>query len=199
MDVRVVAATHRDLHALVAEGRFRDDLYYRLNVVQLELPPLRERREDIGLLASYFLERAARRQKRGPLELTPDAMGLLEKYDYPGNVRELENAIEHAVAVSERSLLEAADLPAEIRSPRLLARVAGRGGRGPRAAAAVRRRRRRATRSRSTRSRASTCCACSSGTAATRPRRARQLGVSRTTLWRMLRRWGVSRPTPNPR
>ncbi len=124
VDVRVVAATHRDLQSLVAEGRFRADLYHRLNVVQLELPPLRERREDIGLLASYFLDRASRRQERGALEFRPEAMALLEKYDYPGNVRELENAIEHAVTLSEGPVIGPVDLPSAIRSPRLLPRTA---------------------------------------------------------------------------
>ena len=195
VDVRVVAATHRDLRALVAEGRFRADLYYRLNVVQIELPPLRERREDIGLLASYFLERAARRQRRGRLELTPEAMAHLERYDYPGNVRELENAIEHAVAVSERAVLESADLPAQIRSPRLLARAGGTDA-GPvagRVAAAPERDSlslEEVTREHVLlvleRHRGNTTSA------------SKQLGISRTTLWRMLRRWGVARPAPDP-
>src|SRR6266487_2810312 len=96
VNVRLVAATHRDLLAEVGAGRFREDLYYRLNVVQIELPPLRERREDIGLLASYFLDRIAGQHGRGKLAFAPDATILLARYDYPGNVRELENAIEHA-------------------------------------------------------------------------------------------------------
>src|SRR6185436_231872 len=111
VDLRVVAATHRNLKALVDEGRFREDLYYRLNVVQIEIPPLRDRREDIGLLASYFLARIAERMDRPGLSFTPDAMTLLEGYDYPGNVRELENAIEHAVALSEGPVIRPADLP----------------------------------------------------------------------------------------
>jgi transcriptional regulator with PAS, ATPase and Fis domain len=197
VDVRVVAATHRDLRALVAEGRFRADLYYRLNVVQIDLPPLRERREDIGLLASYFLERAARRQRRGDLVLAPEAMALLEKYDYPGNVRELENAIEHAVAVSERSRIEAADLPAEIRSPRLLTRVAGdaahagatavpaRAAAPDRDALSLEEVTREHVLRVLERHRGNTTSA------------SKQLGVSRTTLWRMLRRWGVSRTAPS--
>jgi len=122
VDVRVVAATHRDLAAEVATGRFRQDLYYRLNVVLIELPPLRQRLEDVGLLASYFLERNASREGRTGLQFTPEAEALLERYDYPGNVRELENAIEHAVAVSEGTKITAADLPATIRAQRLLPR-----------------------------------------------------------------------------
>jgi transcriptional regulator with PAS, ATPase and Fis domain len=191
VDVRVVAATNRDLRALVAEGRFRADLYFRLNVVQIELPPLRERREDIGLLASYFLERAARRQGRGALQLTPTAMAMLEKYDYPGNVRELENAIEHAVAVSERALLEGADLPAEIRSPRLLARIAGGPAEPARAArGAALPDRDSLSLEEVTREHVLRVLERHRGNTTTA---SKQLGVSRTTLWRMLRRWGVSR------
>src|SRR5215467_11827174 len=125
VDVRVVAATHRDLQALVAEGKFRGDLYYRLNVVQIEMPPLRERGGDVGLLASYFLDRAARRAGRKTLRFTPEAESHLGRYDWPGNVRELENAVEHAVAVSEGPLLSANELPASVRSPRLLSPRAG--------------------------------------------------------------------------
>jgi DNA-binding NtrC family response regulator len=198
VDVRIVAATNRDLRSLVAEGRFRADLFYRLNVVQIELPPLRERREDIGLLASFFLERAARRQGRPRLEFAPEAMALLERYDYPGNVRELENAIEHAVAVSEHTRLAPADLPAEIRSPRLLGRAAGADGRGPAVADTGRPTAEPADRDAQSleevtrehvlrvleRHRGNTTSA------------SKQLGVSRTTLWRMLKRWGIARPVP---
>jgi DNA-binding NtrC family response regulator len=130
VNVRVVAATHRDLPAEMAAGRFREDLYHRLNVVQIHLPPLRERREDIGLLASYFLDRTASRAGRTGAQFTPEAMALLERYDYPGNVRELENAIEHAVTVGEGLRIRAEDLPAAIRTPRLLR--AGTGGARPR-------------------------------------------------------------------
>ena len=198
VDVRVVAATHRDLHAQVAAGLFREDLYYRLNVVQLELPPLRERREDIGLLSSYFLDRAARRQGRGPLEFSRDAMALLEKYDYPGNVRELENAIEHAVTLSEGELLTPADLPAAIRSPRLLPRAAAStadaGGEASatveRVLAAERAARDRKSLDEVTREHVVRVLERHRGNATAA---ARQLGLSRTTMWRMLKRWGVPR------
>src|SRR6267378_3299946 len=121
VDVRVIAATHHDLMADVEAGRFRADLYYRLNVVQIELPPLRERREDIGLLSSYFLDRAVKKTGREGLRFTPDAMALIERYDYPGNVRELENAIEHAVTVAEGLSIQPVDLPAAFRAARQLA------------------------------------------------------------------------------
>ncbi|MFM7231068.1 MAG: sigma-54 interaction domain-containing protein [bacterium] len=193
VDVRVVAATHRDLQGLVADGRFRGDLYYRLNVVQLELPPLRERSEDVGLLASYFLERAAQRTGRKGLRFTPDAVALLVRYDWPGNVRELENAVEHAVAVTDGEVLGAHDLPVSVRSPRLLGPglvpdegvpvLGGRRGRAPRDPDAR-------SLDEVTREHVLRALARHDGNATAA---ARQLGVSRTTLWRMLKRWGVSR------
>jgi two-component system response regulator HydG len=195
VDVRVIAATHRDLQALVGEGRFRADLYYRLNVVQLEVPPLRERAGDVGLLASYFLERAARRTARPQLRFSTEAMALLARHEWPGNVRELENAIEHAVAVSDHDLLTANDLPVSVRSPRLL--MAPRED-GELDAAAARAGRARAPRDPDARSldevtREHVLRVLSrhgdNATAA-----AKVLGVSRTTLWRMLKRWGVRRP-----
>ena len=198
VDVRVIAATHRDLQALVADGRFRGDLYYRLNVVQLELPALRERSEDVGLLASYFLERAARRTGRKALRFAPEAVALLARHEWPGNVRELENAIEHAVAVSEHDLLGPNDLPASVRLPRLLTREAGANsdwlGEPERATRAGRTRTPRDPDSRTldevTREYVLRVLARHDGNAAAA---ARQLEVSRTTLWRMLKRWGVSR------
>jgi len=201
VDVRVVAATHRDLQSLVAEGRFRGDLYYRLNVVQIEMPPLRERGGDVGLLASYFLDRAARRTGRSTLRFTPEAEMLLGRYDWPGNVRELENAVEHAVAVSEGPVLSANELPASVRSPRLLsprasfepelAPIEAAGGAGrPRSMS-------RDADARSlddvTREHVLRALTRHDGNATAA---AKQLGVSRTTLWRMLKRWGIPRSRP---
>jgi two-component system response regulator AtoC len=190
VDVRVVAATNRDLHRDVETGRFREDLYYRLNVVQVELPPLRERREDIGLLASYFLDRLAVRRGGRAHRFAPDAMALLERYDYPGNVRELENAIEHAVAVAERPVIGAADLPASLRAPRML----------PRRAESVVAREGATTPGDDTRAEWSLAdverehirrvLARHGGNATAA---ARQLGISRTTLWRKLRQYGLRR------
>jgi DNA-binding NtrC family response regulator len=111
VDVRVLAATNRDLDRDVAEGRFREDLYYRINVVPIELPPLRERREDVRMLVDHFLERARADAKRTPLRLSSSARAALERHPWPGNVRELENAIEHAVALSEGEVLQLEDLP----------------------------------------------------------------------------------------
>jgi DNA-binding NtrC family response regulator len=114
VDARVVAATHRDLEKDVEAGRFRADLFYRIHVLALELPPLRERREDIRLLAHQFLERARAEAGRGPKSIAPRALAALERFPWPGNVRELANAIERAVALSDHEVLELADLPAQI-------------------------------------------------------------------------------------
>jgi len=111
IDVRVVVATNRDLERDVSEGRFRTDLFYRINVVPLELPPLRERREDIRRLAQHFLERARAEAGRGPQRITKGALATLERFSWPGNVRELQNAIEHAVALAEGDILDVEDLP----------------------------------------------------------------------------------------
>ena len=100
IDVRIVAATNRDLAADVASGRFRRDLYYRLRVVELAVPPLRERREDILPLSRVLLAEAARRLKRPVVSLSARAADQLVRHDWPGNVRELENAMERAVALS---------------------------------------------------------------------------------------------------
>ena len=110
-DVRFVAATHADLRAEVAAGRFREDLFYRLQVVQIAIPPLRERREDIPLLTAHFVRRFNRLRGREVEGLTPEAMACLLRHDWPGNVRELETAIEHAFVMSRHALIQPADLP----------------------------------------------------------------------------------------
>jgi two-component system, NtrC family, response regulator PilR len=110
VDVRVIAATNRDLEAEVARGAFRPDLYYRLNVIEIRIPPLRHRREDIPLLAEHFLKRFGNEHGRA-LTITSEAMQKLENYDFPGNVRELENMIERAVALSSSNVIGASDLP----------------------------------------------------------------------------------------
>jgi two-component system NtrC family response regulator len=111
VEVRVLAATHRDLEALVAAGAFRDDLYYRLRVVELTLPPLRDRGEDVLLLARAFLAAAG----PGVLELSPAAARALAAYSWPGNVRELKNAMERAAIFAAGGIVRPEDLPAEIR------------------------------------------------------------------------------------
>ncbi len=111
VDVRVVAATNRDLEEAVRTGGFRQDLYYRLNVVSFEMPPLRERREDIPLLASYFVSKYAAKFKRKVTGLSPEARACLVAYDWPGNIRELENAVERAVVLGSTDRVLPEDLP----------------------------------------------------------------------------------------
>jgi DNA-binding NtrC family response regulator len=117
VDVRVIAATNRNLTQLVKEGTFREDLYYRLNVVKIELPPLRERSEDIPLLATHFAAKYAR-QGESPKAIAPDAMERLLSHSWPGNIRELENAIERACVVARGPSIEPDDLPLELTSAR---------------------------------------------------------------------------------
>jgi DNA-binding NtrC family response regulator len=115
VDVRLVAATNRDLKAEVAAGRFREDLFYRLHVFPVTLPPLRDRREDIPLLAQHFLEKHANALRRELAGFDPDALRALTGYPWPGNVRELENAIERAVAVATGKRIQLRDVPPEVR------------------------------------------------------------------------------------
>ena len=114
VDVRIVAATHRDLEAAIAEGRFREDLYYRLKVISCTLPPLRERRDDIPLLASHFAASHGRRQQRRVMGISTAARRCLMSYDWPGNVRELGNVIERAVVLGQSDLILPEDLPDEV-------------------------------------------------------------------------------------
>ena len=114
VDVRVVAATHRDMEDLVRSGAFREDLYYRLNVVTVEVPPLRERREDIPMLVEGFLDRFADEHPGGRRRVSREALDVLIKYDYPGNVRELENLVHRAVVLSRDPLIRTVDLPAHL-------------------------------------------------------------------------------------
>ena len=116
IDVRAVAATNKDVVALVQQGVFREDLYYRLNVVSLALPPLRARREDIPDLASTFLKRGSRENNKPLATISDDALKLLQAYSWPGNIRELENTIERAVALSQQAVLVPDDLPESIRN-----------------------------------------------------------------------------------
>src|SRR6185295_5020989 len=100
VDVRIIAATNVDLKQEMEEGRFREDLFYRLHVISIQLPPLRERRDDVPLLVQHFLEKYGEENDRKNIEITPEALDLLMEYDWPGNVRELENVIERAVVLT---------------------------------------------------------------------------------------------------
>jgi len=170
VDVRVIASTNRELKQAVAERRFREDLYYRLAVVPLRVPPLRERREDVPLLVEHFLEAHARRtgvRKR----LDPEALARLESYSWPGNVRELENLVEQAAALSQGAVITPVDMPfdtpgADQPPPGTLAEAVEEAERRAITAAVQR-------------------CQGDLGEAA------RQLGVSSTTLWRRMKRLAI--------
>jgi DNA-binding NtrC family response regulator len=116
VDVRVIAATNRSLQKLVREGKFREDLYYRLNVVKIDLPPLQERSEDIPLLAMHFAQKYAR-PGTAPKQIAPEAMEVLLRYRWPGNIRELENAIERGSVTSQDEIIRPANLPPELLKP----------------------------------------------------------------------------------
>ncbi len=116
VDVRVIAATHRDLGAMVRERQFREDLFYRLNVVTIDLPPLRERRQDVPLLIDHFLTTLATRHGRGPVAIDPAAQALLLAWDWPGNVRELENVLERAMVLAELDVIGPEHLPELLRT-----------------------------------------------------------------------------------
>jgi two-component system, NtrC family, response regulator AtoC len=116
VDVRVIAATNRPLQRMVKEGKFREDLFYRFNVVKIDLPPLRERVEDIPLLATHFTEKYARPGERPP-QLAPETMEHLLAYHWPGNVRQLENAIERACVTAREGVIRPENLPSELNQP----------------------------------------------------------------------------------
>jgi two-component system response regulator HydG len=180
VDVRFLAATNRDLEAAVTEGGFREDLYYRLNVVRLHLPPLRERREDIPVLARHFLEREARRLGRQVDGFSREALAALAGYPYPGNVRELANLVEELVAFSNGSQIELAHLP-----PKVMAR-----GQVPAASAPLARARTLADLEREFLKEKIVEAGGRLGAVA------KEMGISRTTLWRRLRTLGLQAGQP---
>ena len=173
VDVRLVAATHRNLEEEVAHGRFRQDFYYRINVVGVRIPPLRERVDDIGPLADYFLQRTATRFQRQLSGFTAGALELMQAYDWPGNARELENAIERAVNLASGPLLSEADLPATLTVRATQASVLPQAG-GSVSESAERDERMRLVETLEN-------CRWNQGRAAA------ALGISRTTLWRKMR------------
>nr|MDK2850920.1 two-component system, NtrC family, response regulator [Candidatus Cloacimonadota bacterium] len=113
-DTRVIVATNKDIKAMVEQGTFREDLYYRLNVITLHIPPLRERRDDIRILASSFLQEFCKKYHKGELKLSPGVLSILLNHEWKGNVRELRNAIEHAVILAENKIIQPEDLPENI-------------------------------------------------------------------------------------
>jgi DNA-binding NtrC family response regulator len=183
-DVRVVVATRRDLGRLVREGRLREDLFWRLKVNEVVLPPLRERPEDVHPLAAHLLSRLSRELGRGPLHLAPDALAGLEGYDWPGNVRELRNVLERGALLAREGLLGCEHLPLELR-PRMAppdpAAAPSEGPSPPAPLDAVVRRHV-----------LEAYAACGSNLSLT----ARSLGISRVALRRRLREYGAKEPAP---
>ncbi len=182
-DIRIIAATNRDLSVEVLHGRFRQDLFFRLHVVRVSLPPLRSRSEDIPLLVEHFIGRFNALQGRRVRGISERAMALLLHYSFPGNVRELENAVEHAFVVGGGKYIEAEDLPPHIQghSPAVVAPPPPTPftrppspGLGPLEDAE-----------------AATIRACLERHHGNRTRAARDLGISRNTLWRKLKRYGI--------
>ncbi len=183
-DARIVAATNVDLKRAVAEGRFRDDLFYRLRVVPIELPPLRARREDVELLARHLLARVGARYGR-EVRFSPQALRAILEHPWPGNVRELENALEYAVAVCTGQTLLPEDLPAEL---------AANGPGSPRTESDARPATPRAPEERrGLDAEAERLRAVLDAHRWSRSRAAKALGVSRTTLWRKMRELGLHR------
>ena len=115
LNTRIIAATHRDLHQLALDKKFREDLYYRINVVRIQLPPLKDRKEDIPLLVQHFIDRFNSLLNRSLAGISQEALAVLMLHDWPGNVRELENAIEHAFVMCRRELIIPEHLPSRIR------------------------------------------------------------------------------------
>ena len=124
VDVRIIAATNRDIEKAIREERFREDLYYRLNVVSMVIPPLRDRKEDIPGLLDHFIKKYGTENRKEVSGLTAEARDLLMRYAYPGNVRELENIVERAVVLSKGGVITGADLPIHVRTPAVTA-IAG--------------------------------------------------------------------------
>jgi two-component system, NtrC family, response regulator AlgB len=173
VDARIIAATNRDLDSDVRAGRFREDLFFRLNVLEVRLPPLRDRLEDLRALVDHVLAGLSARHHRGPLMLAPEARAALAAYRWPGNVRELVNVLERAIVLSRGDVLRAEDLP-----DRLLAPEAA-----PVAATAATR-----LSLEDVERRHIEAVLADSGTL---EEAAARLGINATTLWRKRRRWGI--------
>ena len=186
MDVRIIAATNRDLRHLIAEGKFREDLYYRLKVVPISLPPLRERTDDIPLLVAHFVERFRKETGKPITGVTPDAMSALLDYAWPGNVRELENAIEHAFVRCTGTEIALAHLPREVRgTPRPPQAGSERGVPGPEGAPG------QEVPIPAESSERKRIIQALNETGWNRAEAARRLGLSRVSLWRKIRQYGI--------
>jgi len=176
-DIRVVAATNRDLRNLVAQGKFRDDLYFRLAVVKFDLPPLSDRREDIPYLVDHFIQKFNARRGKNIISVSPEVMGILMRYDFPGNIRELENIIEYGFVVCRGSIIQKEHLPAELYDPRENDEDLNNIDSTP------------VTEAIDEESRIREALERHHGN---QTRAANELGINRTTLWRKMRRFGIS-------
>jgi DNA-binding NtrC family response regulator len=194
-NARIIAATHRDLRRAVAEGNFREDLYYRLRVFPIEIPPLRERREDIEPIARLLLSRVGARTGRA-LRFSPDALRALLLHDWPGNVRELENALEYAATVCKGQTLQPEDLPPEVlpalRDPPPPSPLRGEGqGEGAVRSDGVAHAPFGERRARMPRDEAAALRAVLEENRWNRGATAKALGISRSTLWRRMSALGI--------
>ncbi|RMG33170.1 MAG: PAS domain S-box protein [Planctomycetota bacterium] len=192
IDVRLITATHRDLTELIREGRFREDFYYRIHVFEIHMPALRERREDIPLLVEHFMREFSETYGKPIRSLARDALQRLMEYHWPGNVRQLRNAIEHAFVVAQGSAITLFDLPPEIRTPSALSPTSPGAGNRARTAAA--------SRATAPASRPFTAQeteererirAALQRTGGNKTAAARLLGISRVTMWKKCRKYGL--------
>jgi len=173
-DARILSSTNRDIEAMVADGGFREDLYYRINVVNLDVPPLCERLEDLPRLVNHFIEQFRGKQRKPIARVSDNLMALLRRYDWPGNVRELENAIEHAFVLCRGELIEVEHLP-----QRIVAAVQKNGNSSARFGDS---------------SPAAVIQECLARNHGDRTKTARELGMHRSTLWRKMRQYGICNP-----
>jgi len=174
VDVRIVAATNKELVALARSGKFRDDLYYRLNVVKLDLPPLSRRREDIPLLVEHFVEKFNLKMGKNISGVSHEAMSLLMRYDFPGNIRELENIIEHAFVMCKGDVIELRHFPLELIERSKEAFLEEKEANRP-----------------LQRSEAESIRKALEKNRGNRLRTARELGIDRSTLWRKIKKYGI--------
>jgi len=174
-DVRVVAATNQKLADLVSQGKFRDDLYFRLAVVRMTLPPLKERREDIPFLVEHFIQRFNTKRGKSIAGVTPAVMEIFMRHDFPGNVRELENLIEYGFVLCHNRLIDVKHLPEEIQS-----------------AQKTPDRTEQLAKSQLKQAEADTIQTALRTSGGHLGRTARDLGISRTTLWRKMKKYGIS-------
>ena len=186
IDIRIVAATHRDLYALLQEGAFREDLYYRLKVFPIYLPPLSKRREDIPLLFDHFVRKLSEKTSKRIQGASPATLRILMEHSWPGNVRELENAVEHAFVVCDRPLIEPADLPMEIRQARLHPSMLCYGNAA------------NASRPKGAKIDRETLVSILGDSDWNKAEAARRIGVSRTAVWKYMKKWDIPLQRPKP-